>query len=135
MTNKGVLIKPIPYLEPDSLEIARHILKPRVQLKVPFTLPSDIYQHLLWHVGWQFSSPQNQRPSWSGFMEQINSSDIHPPKSEIFMLPLIDLNSSDETCIYSTLCFIIDQAAKLNIEEPCVTFDQPLWLKAEVILA
>ena len=131
VANKGVPIKPIPYIEQNSLEIARLILKPRVQLQVPFTLPSDVYQHLLWHFGWQINK---NRPSWSGFMEHINSSDIHPPKSEIIMLPLIDLNSSDETCIYSTLCFIIDQAAKLNIEEPCVTFDQPLWLKAQVII-
>ena len=36
-------------------------------------------------------------------------------KDQILFLPIIDLNPSDETCIYSTLLFV---------------FDQPLWLKA-----
>ena len=41
-----------------------------------------------------------------------------------------DLLWPDETCIYSTLCFIIDQAKKLQLQTSSVTFDQPLWLKA-----
>ena len=28
---------------------------------------------------------------------------IHPPWSDIAMLPIIDLNPNDETCIYSNL--------------------------------
>ena len=46
------------------------------------------------------------------------------------MLPLIDLNPSDESCIYLTLNHIIDQAKCLNIEIPCVNFNQLLWIKA-----
>ena len=46
------------------------------------------------------------------------------------MLPLINLNTSNENCIYSTLIHITDQAKYLNIEIPCVTFGQPLWIKA-----
>ena len=46
------------------------------------------------------------------------------------VLPIIDLKSTDESCICSTLLFIQKQARLLNIETPCVTFDQPLWLKA-----
>ena len=45
-------------------------------------------------------------------------------------LPIIDLSSSDETCLYSTLLFIKDEAKKKKIEVPCITFDQPLWQKA-----
>ena len=52
------------------------------------------------------------------------------------MLPLIDLNPSDESCIYSTLLHIIEQAKQLKIITPCVTFDQPLWIKAvEIVIA
>ena len=54
----------------------------------------------------------------------------HPPKSNITMLPIIDLNPTDESCIYSTLLFVIEQSNKLNIEIPSTTFDQPLWLKS-----
>jgi len=46
------------------------------------------------------------------------------------MLPIIDLNPN------STLCFIEQQARKLNMPSACVTFDQPLYLKAvEIVLS
>jgi len=56
--------------------------------------------------------------------------------SAVSVLPLIDLNLSDINCIFSTLVFIQQQAEKLSITTPCVTFDQPLWVKAvDIILA
>ena len=36
--------------------------------------------------------------------------------------------------VYSTLLFVISQAQKLNIDMPCITFDQPLWYKANEII-
>ena len=60
------------------------------------------------------------------FCDDANST----PISEIIFLPIIDLNPTDETCIYSTLIFVSNQAGKLNIPTPCITFDQPLWVKA-----
>ena len=54
-------------------------------------------------------------------------------KDSIKFLPIIDLNPSDKNCIFSTL-FIIDQAKQFKVETPCVTFDQPLWLKATGII-
>ena len=50
--------------------------------------------------------------------------------STITFLSIIDLKPSEESCIYFTLLFIIFQAGKLSVQTPCVTFDQPLWLKA-----
>ena len=49
-------------------------------------------------------------------------------------LPVIDLNPSDERCAYSTLLFVIEEAKKLNIPCPCITFDQPLLQKAMGII-
>lgn len=68
-------------------------------------------------------------------MKHITSGYAHPNKSTITMLPLIDLNPSDESCMYSTLLHIKDQAKQLKIVTPCVTFDQPLWIKAVEIVA
>ena len=66
----------------------------------------------------------------------FNNDQNFTPRSEVFFLPIIDLNPSDETCIYSTLIYVESQAKKLNIPTPCITFDQPLWLKAvEIITA
>ena len=57
------------------------------------------------------------------------------PVSTIKMLPIIDLKPTDPTCIYSTLLFVIDQAAKLGIDTPSITFDQHLWIIAlEIVL-
>ena len=55
-------------------------------------------------------------------------------KDRIQFLPIIDLNPTDESCIYSTLLFVIDQAKILNVQTPSITFDQPLWLTATGII-
>ena len=54
----------------------------------------------------------------------------HPGKSQVFMAPIINLNPSDENCIFTTLLFTQRQATSINVATPSVTFDQPLWLKA-----
>ena len=54
----------------------------------------------------------------------------HPGKCQVFMAPIINLNPSDENCIYTTLLFIRKQATSMNVATPSINFDQPLWLKA-----
>jgi hypothetical protein len=75
------------------------------------------------------------RPSWSGFMQDV-SSGKHSLPADVRMLPIIDMNPGDKSCILSTLLFICSQAKLLDVPSPCVTFDQPLWIKAvEVVTA
>lgn len=51
------------------------------------------------------------------------------------LLPITDLTTIDETCIYSTLKYIENQTPQLIVETPCITFDQPLWiLMVEIVL-
>ncbi len=69
----------------------------------------------------------------SGFMQDAHSGQ-YPSKSDINLLPITDLNPSDPICIYSTLLYVESQAKKLNIVTPCITFDQPLWIKAMDII-
>jgi len=45
------------------------------------------------------------------------------------MLPLMDLNPNDLSCIKSMLVFVECQAEQLNMETAFITFDQLLWLK------
>ena len=54
----------------------------------------------------------------------------HPGKTIVNFLPIINLNPSDESCIYSTLLFVEQQVQQLNIPSPCTTFHQPLFIKA-----
>ena len=100
-----------------------------------YTLPPELCFDLLWHSGCIFSKATRPRSNWSGFMQHVFSNNRHTtPKSEVLLLPIIDLNPSDESCIYSTLVYIQNQAEKLDIPTPCITFDQPLWLKATDII-
>lgn len=46
---------------------------------------------------------------------------------------MIDMNPSDMSRIFSTLSFISDHARKYN-QTPIVTFDQPLYWKALMII-
>ena len=66
-------------------------------------------------------------------MQTINS-DETPVRSDIPLLPVIDMSPTNETCIYSTLRYVIELALNLGITTPCITFDQPLWLKAVDIM-
>jgi len=50
------------------------------------------------------------------------------------MLLIIDLNPNDMSCMYSTLCLIEQHSLRLNMPTACVTFNQPLWLKAVEIV-
>ena len=86
---------------------------------------------LLWHTSWFLSSTEQPRPNWFGFLQcSITQLPQNGSQSSIRFLPKIDLNTSNESCIYSTLLFVISQAKKLKVHTPCITFDQPLWLKA-----
>ena len=49
-------------------------------------------------------------------------------------LQILDLNPSDETCIYSTLLLVINDGQRIGILTPGIKFDQPLWLKAMGII-
>ena len=46
---------------------------------------------------------------------------------------MINIQSTDMTCIYSTLHFISNLAAKYKVKS-VLTFDQPLWWKAQLII-
>lgn len=106
------------------------ILKPLIELNMVNVLPKELIHDHIWHT--LYFHP-NLRPSWSGYMTDISSGD-YPGQSAVSLLPIIDLNPSDMTCIYSTLKFVESQAKDLGINTPVITFDQPLWIKASEII-
>ncbi|XP_053404320.1 uncharacterized protein LOC128558588 [Mercenaria mercenaria] len=71
-------------------------------------------------------------PSWSGIMQTVQKGE-HPGESKVHFLPMIDMNPSDMSCIYSTLTYVAQQARLMNID-PVITFDQPLFWKAMTII-
>ena len=84
---------------------------------------------LLWEVSF-FLHPS--RPSWSGTMQSVHHGS-YPGKSNVLFLPMIDMNPSDMSCIYSTLHYVCNQAKGYGVT-PILTFDQRLWWKARMIL-
>ena len=79
---------------------------------------------LLWQACWLL---RPHRPSWYGVMHMVHQGSF-PGQSSILFMPMIDMNPSDKTCIYSTLHYICAEA-KRNKTTPVLTFDQPLWWK------
>jgi len=83
----------------------------------------------LWQTCGLVSPRMSPRPNWSGFMQAMFDG-LHADVAKIEMLSIIDLSPTDETCIYSTLSYIVDQSQKLGVPTPNITFDQPLYMKA-----
>ena len=73
-----------------------------------------------------------KRPLWSGFMQMVHKGE-HPQPSSIMFLPMIDLDPNDPTCIFSTLNYVCNHAKRYHCT-PVITFDQPLWWKAHMIV-
>lgn len=61
-------------------------------------------------------------------MHAIHSGEF-PGESAVVFMPMMNMDPTDMSCIYSTLDFISQQAKKYEAT-PLVTFDQPLWWKA-----
>ena len=125
---KGI---PILYYDPpDESELSSVILKPLNELKVENVLPKYILYDYLWRISYFLPKP---RPSWSVYMSNFSAGE-YPRKSTTSLFPIIDLNPTDMTCIYSTLKFVESQAKELNIVTPVITFDQPPYIKAMEIV-
>ena len=77
--------------------------------------------------------PEILCPGWSGMMQQVQDGS-HRGQSSIMFLPMIDMKSTDITCLSSTLNYVSSHCKTHNITEPVITFDQPLWWKAYTII-
>ena len=72
------------------------------------------------------------RPTWSGMMQMVHTGD-NPGQSSVLLLPMIDFDPGNMSCVHSTLKFICEHSARYNVT-PIITFDQPLlWKSLQVI--
>ena len=126
-SNKGMPI--YQYVAPPDSGLSEFVFEPRETIPQKSVLMPKIHSNTLWQVGWMFSSDERSHPNWSGFMQNIKVDDV-VEKSDVFLLPLSDMDPNSLTCIYSTLMSVKKQAEQLKIPTPCITFDLPLWLKS-----
>ena len=110
-------------------------LKPSSELMSPYSLPVEWNYDMLWHISRFNKISSGSSRHWSRFMQDITKRLDFNKEARINFSPMIDLNPGDESCIYSTLKFITEEANKFGILASCVTFHQPLWLKAIRIIA
>lgn len=127
--NGGIPI--LHYTQPHQSALSKMILKPIKELHIASDLSKALSLDTVWRASLLFSDLKYPRCNWSGYMQQFSVPfDEYGSASDIQMLPLMDLNPNDVSCIYSTLSFVEKQAKLLNMKTACITFDQPLWIKA-----
>ncbi|KAK7111484.1 hypothetical protein V1264_011106 [Littorina saxatilis] len=128
VTNKslmGVGSIPVRYFDPSTISLSLVY-----ELLHDFSTNDDRKKlDLVWKVSWPLRSP---RPGWSGTMQAVCDGQ-YPGRSAITFLPMIDMDPTNMSCVYSTLLFVTSLAKKNNVT-PVLTFDQPLWWRAKVIV-
>ena len=120
-----------PFAGPHTPALSRIIFDPILTLQCPnIVLPHVFYSNLMWQR-WLFNREKLPVPNWSGFMQHIFQAGDGDPvkKAGVLVLPIIDLSPSDNTCIYSTLLYIQEQASRLYLPTACVTLISPFGLK------
>ncbi|KAJ8896527.1 hypothetical protein PR048_001871 [Dryococelus australis] len=64
---------------------------------------------------------------------QLIQEESYPGRSSFVFLPMIDMDLTNLSCVYSTLKILCAEANRHGVN-PVVTFDQAIWWKAQVIL-
>ena len=126
ISDKGVPLLQFKRLSDAQLE--DYILHPFRELQKPYVEPDILNLRNVWQVG-ILTDMQKQRSNWPGYMQSVCDGE-HPGACHVEFLSLVDKNPGDYDCIYSTLMYVSDQAKALRLPSVCITFDQPLYMKA-----
>lgn len=109
----------------------KHACHVEVFKELPMFLNCCKSVDIMWEVALKLKSAT---PLWQGFMHILHHRETHPGKSSVQFLPMVDMYSGDETCIFSTLNFVSGLSKRYGIPT-VVTLDQPLfWKASEIIL-
>ena len=74
----------------------------------------------------------SRKHAWSGMMQTVHQG-VHPSKSSIIFVPMIDLSHSKMSFIISTFNYLCDKTGKFNVT-PIIAFVQSLFRKAMLIV-
>lgn len=86
---------------------------------------------ILWQYGKSLSSVEV--PGWNGFMENATRDEFYQ-RSKIICLPFIINPPTQYDTIYSALRLAVDKCRASDQKTCFVTFDQPLYIKAQDIV-
>ena len=125
MLREACFRKRVPGVQFCQQTVARpekYAIKPLSNLDTLMTAPVITSLNTLWHAAGVPLIGRWRRPLWTGYMHCVFKG-CYPLKSEVTMLPVLDLNSSDMTWVKSILAFVSKQAQVLNLPTTGVTFD------------
>ena len=125
---KDKCVSLLPFKRSSNMQLQDLSLCPFAELRTPAMMPNITNLINIWHIG-LFTGATKARPNWLGFMQSVCGGS-HPGACHIKFLSLVDRNPADYDCIYSTLLYVSDQARTLGLPTVCITFDQPLYIKA-----
>ncbi|KAK6168833.1 hypothetical protein SNE40_020007 [Patella caerulea] len=113
-------------------------LSPLLEIQIPHIVnSSEFYTTLLWRSSELLRKALQPAPNWinwSGYVEAASSKDTISV-DDIHILPLLDLNPTDESTIFSLICYVDKQARQCKMPCTTITFDQPLYIKAVEVTA
>ena len=89
------------------------------------------FTDVLWNTSYLF---KNMCVSWSGYMSRATNTAVLE-ESYISLLPIIDLHATDPSALYSLLLFVTEHCKILNVDIPCDTLDQQLYVKVFEIMS
>jgi len=112
---KDVALSIVSYNMKPGLELDTLKLKSICSLQSPCVLPPLTNVSLLWHMYGIRPDADLHRPNWCGYMQSISVGRTCICVSDVHLLPILDLKSTDLSWIYTTFLFVRDQAKKMDI--------------------
>jgi len=126
---KNVALSIVSYNMKSGLELDTLKLKSIRSLQSPCVLPPLTNVSLLWHMYGLRLDADLHRPNWCGYMQSISIGE-HASVSDVHILPIYGLEVNRPVMYLHN--FAVSTRSGKEVEH-CVTFDQPLYIKAKDI--
>lgn len=124
-------IKVETYMKPGGeglRKIIAEVQEKHIELKPTYTT------HL--NTLWMFMKnvESNNYLGWNAFMQNLTTG-LEYEQSKIVFLPFINSNPSDYNTLFTAIRFAIYRARSIGMNACVITFDQPLYMKAQDIVS
>jgi hypothetical protein len=119
----------VPYDSTLSLGVKGVELQPITSLCKHADISPLVRYTGLWHLAAMFCMDDARRPNWCGYKQNVTTGEIHLSAIR-WILSIIDLIPTYQSCTYLIVLFMAAQSKCLNVTTPCITFNHPLYVNA-----
>ncbi|XP_044760396.1 uncharacterized protein LOC123317849 [Coccinella septempunctata] len=127
-SQKQIKIIPFNSTNPDGLKNVVFVDVDKLHIKAHPDMPKSYVAYLC-----AKAHEIENIPTWKGFHE-ILSRDVTYSMSHVHCLPFINAAPSSLTTLHTALLYAVEETKKNNATTTFVTFDQPLYFKANSII-